>query len=894
MSERARDENQADQRGTISDGGEYGAGQLVGGRYRIVSLIGRGGMGVVYKVEQIFLGKELALKTIDATSRSDIAIRRFQAEARAIFAVNHPNIVAVHDFGMLDDQTPFLAMEFVKGQTLADLIRAQVLSVDDTLKIFIQVCAGLAHAHKNGVVHRDVKPSNIMVIDGMSIDTEGSVKILDFGIAKLTQSDGENIQAMTKTGEIFGSPIYMSPEQCSGGQIDHRSDIYSLGCVLFEALTGTPPFVGESALSTMMMHQGGSTPTLKEASLGTNYDQALEQVVSAMLAKNPDDRYQDLSVTANDLIAIRKGQSENLSISRKNNAVISKKSAPTMSLKRSQVVAWMGSVAVISTIVTFLAMQLWFLSQDNAQKNTPSVHGEITAPPKLSPKAFKAELEKQAPDSHAVHVWFNRDIEENKNVFSGKVISDQDLSAFKDYKGAQILDVQDLGPHEVTNKGLSYLTNSKLLRLYMKGELQDIDNFSQLKYLNDLSISKSTLNKKAISDIVNLKMLATLNLNRINNITEDQIRQLTRSNSLTTLVLTKDTYSPAFIKELHEKMPQCFLQNYDAEPPLKVSALPNPKDRYASTLSKLQKIKTRNPRSAGVATCLHQLAQIQIEQKQFAEANKLLDEAIKLLDKNGNEDALPPLLKDAAAVAAKNNEPSAATRHSDRFVELAPATMFHNEPEIYDSIEEVVQYPKQLRQWQKVVNYCNVAIELFEKFPDAVKTSKKMRFYTDAGDCNVLLKNKEEALEDFRKLEPLTDSNPERDIYWHASAFVRMGRCLPTDAEQKASYIKGMQMIEQAGMPDTFNLLEHYCDACVNTGKLLLKEGKTKEALAYNKKGLAVVEQRMKDPKHMDAYARRQAFAYDIASMLRELGRMDEVRSMEQKYNIKLEPKATS
>jgi tetratricopeptide (TPR) repeat protein len=283
-----------------------------------------------------------------------------------------------------------------------------------------------------------------------------------------------------------------------------------------------------------------------------------------------------------------------------------------------------------------------------------------------------------------------------------------------------------------------------------------------------------------------------------------------------------------------------------------------------------------------------------MEQKQFAEASKLLDEAIKLLEKNGNDYALPPLLKDAATAASKNHNLPEAIKFSDRLVALAPATMFHNQPAIFDLIEALVQYPKLAQQWQKVVSYCNVAIQLFEKFPDAIKSSKKMQFYTDAGDSNVLLKNKTEALEDFQKIEHLTDSNPSRDFYWHASALVRMGRCLPTDAEQKASYIQGIQMIERGGMPDTFNLLEHYCDACVNTGKLLLKEGKPEEALEYNKKGLEVVEKRMKDPKHMDAYARRQAFAYDIASILRDMGRMDEAKSMEQKYNIKLKPKTNS
>jgi len=187
---------------------------VVGGRYKILEQIGKGGMGIVYKVEQVFVGKKFALKTIDARHLSDATTRRFQHEARATFAVDHPNIVSVHDYGLLDDRTPFLAMELVTGHTLSAQLAARSLTVEEAIPIFVQVCFGLAHAHKLGIVHRDIKPSNIMIIDSAEAGTEGSVKILDFGIAKFTHHEDGEIQALTKTGEIFGSPLYMSPEQC--------------------------------------------------------------------------------------------------------------------------------------------------------------------------------------------------------------------------------------------------------------------------------------------------------------------------------------------------------------------------------------------------------------------------------------------------------------------------------------------------------------------------------------------------------------------------------------------------------------------------------------------------------------------------------------------------------
>jgi len=319
-------------------------------------VLGKGGMGLVYKVEQIFLGQELALKTIDKGELTDISLRRFQTEARAVFSVNHPNIVALHDFGLLDETTPFMVMELATGRTLAEILQDRSLTLDEALSLFIQVCFGLAHAHENGVIHRDIKPSNIMLMDGMPWGTEGSVKILDFGIAKLVHHEEGEIQALTRTGEIFGSPLYMSPEQCLGGKVDHRSDIYSLGCVIFESLTRTPPFVSDNALSTMLMHQSSTNPSLKEASMGVDFPLALEEVLHKMLAKNPNNRYQNLGHTAHDLAALKRGErgsdQSSSAIRRADKSDKNSRSAKTITIEKLKFTAMLAATFVICSLVT--------------------------------------------------------------------------------------------------------------------------------------------------------------------------------------------------------------------------------------------------------------------------------------------------------------------------------------------------------------------------------------------------------------------------------------------------------------------------------------------------------------------------------------------------------------
>jgi serine/threonine protein kinase len=283
-------------------------GEIVFGKYRVVALLGQGAMGTVYRVQHVFLKKDLALKTMESRNRSDLSVRRFEIEAKAASLLNHPNVVQVHDFGIAENGQPYLVMDLVEGVTLAEHLKVHgAMSLDEVAPVFAQACFGLMAAHEQGVVHRDIKPANIMLALGVPLGAEGSVKVLDFGIAKLMSTEEGEIQALTRTGEVFGSPLYMSPEQCTGGLIDHRCDVYSLGCVLFEALTGTPPHIGQNALSTMMLHQTEDAPTLREGALGKHFPPAVERIVSKMLSRLPGERYQNLGLVAHDLAAACKG-----------------------------------------------------------------------------------------------------------------------------------------------------------------------------------------------------------------------------------------------------------------------------------------------------------------------------------------------------------------------------------------------------------------------------------------------------------------------------------------------------------------------------------------------------------------------------------------------------------
>lgn len=267
-------------------------GEVFANRYKIQSIVGQGGMSTVYKAQHTYMDRIVAVKLLHPHLVSDpISVQRFQQEAKAAASLCHSNIITVFDFGVTEDGLAFLVMDYLEGPSLGDLLdRAGPVPPDEAIDIFRQVLKGLSHAHRKGVVHRDLKPRNLV----LAIDEDGTVqvKIVDFGIAKISPQDGAESQHLTQTGEVFGSPIYMSPEQCSGKTLDLRSDIYSWGCVMFETLTGAPPFLGKNAVETMSMHVNDDPPDFKSIAPNTAIPKDLQEVVFGCLRKDPRKRFQ--------------------------------------------------------------------------------------------------------------------------------------------------------------------------------------------------------------------------------------------------------------------------------------------------------------------------------------------------------------------------------------------------------------------------------------------------------------------------------------------------------------------------------------------------------------------------------------------------------------------------
>ena len=259
-------------------------GTTLGKDYRVIEEIGRGGMAVVYLVEHQTLLKHFAAKVLSAELAANFEARaRFTQEAHAASQLDHENIVTISDFGVTSDQRPFFVMELLRGKTLDQRIAAGPMSVEEITAVAIPIGRALAHAHAEGVVHRDVKPENIFLVQR----SQGrfGVKVVDFGIAKAPVHNTK----LTKMGQTLGSPMFMAPEACRGDDVDHRADIYSLGILLYLMFCGRVPFEDESLLKVLQMQV--SSPLPPPRSIKPDLSPEIAEVISHALEKDPDNRY---------------------------------------------------------------------------------------------------------------------------------------------------------------------------------------------------------------------------------------------------------------------------------------------------------------------------------------------------------------------------------------------------------------------------------------------------------------------------------------------------------------------------------------------------------------------------------------------------------------------------
>jgi len=274
-------------------------GRVIADRYRIVELLGRGGMGVVYKVEHIHIGKLMAMKLLHGElARDRNTVRRFQREAEAASRLSHPNTVQVFDFGR-SEGLMYLVMEYLEGRDLGELVREEGhLDFERVARIGAQVCASVAEAHDNGVVHRDLKPENVMIIQ--TADGREIAKVLDFGLAKLRDHTGS--MSVTRAGAIVGTPYYMSPEQIRGEQVDARGDVYAIGAMLYKAATGVPPYVAKTPMGVLTKHLTEEL-VLPSRRSGFHLPGEADAIIGRAMDKAADKRHQSADELREDLVA---------------------------------------------------------------------------------------------------------------------------------------------------------------------------------------------------------------------------------------------------------------------------------------------------------------------------------------------------------------------------------------------------------------------------------------------------------------------------------------------------------------------------------------------------------------------------------------------------------------
>jgi len=432
-------------------------------------------------------------------------------------------------------------MDYVDGKTLEqELADHGPLRLDRLLRMFLQITDGLAHAHANQVLHRDLKPSNIMLVRNDKGQEE--VRIMDFGIAKLLSTE-YSAQQLTKTGEPMGSPPYMSPEQARSSNVDQRSDLYSLGCVMYEAATGTPPFVGKSALETLMKHVDESPVPMVQASLGSDIDQGLQDIVSRLLKKNPAARYQSVAQLEADLTKLQEA-----TVGGKMARFIYANRAP----ERGNSKRWKLSVAGGVVVLLVLSAIIWSI-----------VSNRPTTPP--------------LPPDYPTSIFSDIDLTQSKRLIKDAVahggrainikrivqsfgvmitVSDDDLAPLADAKNAEEIDLP--AKQHLTDAGLQYLKNLKLRRLVI--DETDVRTLSALKNMTSLvrlSAARTAVDKNGLAVIAGLHNLDWLNLSNTS-IEDSDLMQLKSLHKLRRIDLNECTHlSKPAVKTLESSLPQC-------------------------------------------------------------------------------------------------------------------------------------------------------------------------------------------------------------------------------------------------------------------------------------------------------------------------------------------------
>jgi serine/threonine protein kinase len=322
-------------------------GTIIDRRFRIDALVGAGGFGHVFKAQDQSLNRTVAVKVLDVVDPSDVdAQARFEREAKVLSSLQHPHIVTVYNYGADENGRPYISMQYLEGETLRDVIRVGKMSWQRAASIFIQICEALTAAHRAGIIHRDLKPENIILLNEPESDY---VKVLDFGLSGYVFGAEGAVQRLTRTGALVGTALYMSPEVCQGERADERSDIYSLGCVLYECLLGMPPFAAEDPLQLLYKHLHDMP---KRMNASNSVPSAMEMICFKAMQKKPADRFQSMDEFAEALNAVRTGQA---------NPTIGSVQFEIKAKKKNLVLP--AACSIIAVMAVTVGISIWYFDQ---------------------------------------------------------------------------------------------------------------------------------------------------------------------------------------------------------------------------------------------------------------------------------------------------------------------------------------------------------------------------------------------------------------------------------------------------------------------------------------------------------------------------------------------------
>jgi serine/threonine protein kinase len=498
---------------------DFATGSTVFDRFEILGLIASGAQGRVYRAKDILLQNEVALKVLIPGVILQHDLLRFQSEAKLACKMNHKNIATVYDFSFHND-VPFLSMEYIDGESLDSILKRQVaLTLDEFYVIFLQVCEALAHAHSQKIVHRDIKPGNITV--ARSESNEPIVKILDFGIAKnTTPIDIADEAKLTAAGAVIGTPLYMSPEQAQGKTVTTKCDNYSLGCVMWHAMTGSPPFVEESAMQTIMQHIAGELPDMI-SDRDEEIPEELELMIRKLLSKTPDER----PSIAGDVIPLLRELQHDHAMALSASSLV-EKTAPEPGTTKPVEKNSNRPLLVVAIVAALFAIIGSFSFKMLKSAELPTVSTKQESQEGLGKAADS--LDKSLADQEAQLLQ----IDDGRTLLVRLAANDEKFRKIVGNRRLNRIDVSD--SEKLTDKCLQYFAEVPNLKevILNRTSVKTLENLDRCLNLEELELKATAVNDQSMQKLVKLPKLRNIRLDYCKGITDSGIKTLLQVKTL--------------------------------------------------------------------------------------------------------------------------------------------------------------------------------------------------------------------------------------------------------------------------------------------------------------------------------------------------------------------------